>query len=658
MEHTALSQVLILLGLSVLAVVVLRRLHLPPVLGYLCVGMVVGPHALGWVPDSELLGLFAEIGVVFLLFTIGLEFSLAQFWSLRVAVLGLGGAQVVLTTLAAGGLFAWGGGLGWQGALVIGGAAALSSTAIVVKQLTEQLEMHTRHGRLALAVLLFQDLAVVPFLVAIPILGAGGDGALAGPLLLALGKGVVAVTVILAVGHWVVRPLFHQIAAARSEELFMLSALLVSLTAAWLTFELGLSLALGAFLAGMLLSETEFKHQIEIDIRPFRDILMGLFFISVGTHLDVTALPAIWHWVLVLTAVLILVKGLIVAVITRLLGYEAGVALRTGMVLANGGEFGFALLALGIAHRLLSAEETQPVLVATVLSMVLAPILVKYNGPVAKRLFARSYLAGLRSQARQVQNAAREVHDHVLFCGFGRMSQNLAAFLRPEGIDYLALDLDPKLVKEAWEAGERVFYGNSANPDMLRAAGLDHARMVVITLDDPNACEKIIRDVHQIRPELPVFVRTRDDAYLERFEDAGATRVIPETLEASMMLARHMLDGLGVDEAEINRLIEAARKDHYHALRGFFHGERAESLAEAVRPRLHTVTLTDSDHATGRTVGQIGRAVSDARITAVCRGGVRGEQPDADMRLQSGDAVVLEGSTEGLEHAEAVLRRG
>ncbi|MGF1547730.1 MAG: cation:proton antiporter [Thiotrichales bacterium] len=478
------------------------------------------------------------------------------------------------------------------------------------------------------------------------------------PLLLALIKAVVAIGGILALGHWLIRPVFHQVAAAHSTELFTLTALLVSLTAAWLTFELGLSLALGAFLAGMLLSETEFNHQIEIDIRPFRDILMGVFFISVGAQLDLFALPEIWASVLLLTVALILGKGLIVGSITRLMGYESGVALRTGMVLANGGEFGFALLTLALANRLLTPAETQPVLLAIVFSMLLAPLLVKYNGTLAKKLFARTYLRGIHLQVQQVEAAAHEVHHPVLFCGFGRIGQNLAAFLRPEGIDYLALDLDPQLVKDAWEAGERVFYGDSTHAEVLRAADVAHARMVLVTFDDAATCEKIIHLVRKLSPAVPILVRTRDGTYMERLEAAGATRVIPETLEASMMLSRIMLQALRVDDAEIDRLVEAARADHYHTLRGVFHGDEAETLAQAERPRLHTVTLAPSDHAVGRCLGELKFGQAGIVVNAICRAGVRGEKPEPETRLLAGDAVIIEGGTEALAHAEAVLRSG
>ncbi len=656
MHTDLLAMVLILLALSVGAVALLRRVHLPPVLGYLLVGILAGPHALGWIPASDTLHLLAEIGVVFLLFMIGLEFSLAQFWSLRRAVVGLGGSQVVLTTALAA-LVAWWAGVPVEGALVLGGALALSSTAIVARQLVEQLEMRSRHGRLALAVLLFQDIAVVPFLVLIPLLGSGEQSGLLVPLVHALGKGALAVTAILAVGHWLVRPVFHTVAASHSEELFTLTALLVALAAAWLTNRLGLSLALGAFLAGMLLSESEFRHQVEIDIRPFRDILMGLFFISVGGELDLAELPGHWREILLVTAGLVLGKGLLVAGITRVMGYEPGVAVRTGMVLANGGEFGFALLTLALAHRLLAPGLAQAVLAAIVLSMLLAPLLVKYNGAVAKRLFTR-YLQGRRLPRQRIAEAASQVRRHVLFCGFGRIGQHLAGFLRPEGIDYIAVDSNATLVKEAWEAGEPVFFGDCTHADILEAARLDEARLVVITVDDAHLTERIIRIVRQRYPDLPILVRTRDDRQLEALREAGATLVLPETLEASMMLGQHMLEFLGIDHETAHQVVEQARQDQYRRLRGFFHGDEPESLEEAEAPRLHTVTLAEGDHAVGHRLGELIGRLDGVTVTGLCREGVRGEAPEPDLVLQPGDAVILAGGAEALEHAEGVLRRG
>ncbi len=657
MPHDGLTAGLLLLALSVVAVVLFRRIRLPPVLGYLFVGIVAGPHALQWLPDLHLLELLAEIGVVFLLFMIGLEFSLAQFWTLRRAVFGLGGTQVLLSVLAAGGI-AWFSGVSWEGSLAIGGMLALSSTAIVVKQLIEQIEMHSPHGRLAFAVLLFQDIAVVPFLVLIPILGGGSEGSVAWLIMLALFKAIIAVTGMLALGHWLIRPIFHVVAAAHSTELFTLTALLVSLSAAWLTNYFGLSLALGAFLAGMMLSETEFKHQIEIDVRPFRDILMGIFFISVGAQLNLGEAMSQWQLITIMTLSIVVGKALLVALITRLMGYDKAVATRTGIVLANGGEFGFALVTLAIANHLLTPVETQPVLAAVIFSMMLAPVLVSSNGDIARRLFARDELRNHVSQRARLSKAGRKLSGHVIFCGYGRIGQNLARFLVTEGIDYVALDMHSGLVKEAWEAGEQVYFGDASHIDMLRAAGLDKARLLVVTIDEPHATERIIRNVRHESPDLPILVRTRSDASMEMLENAGATLVLPETLEASMMLSQHMLEFLGVDHEEIHTVIEAARKDHYHQLRGYFHGEDSETLEESERPRLHTVVLDPENHAVGKRIAELNLDKAAAKVAAVCRDGVRGESPETDMLLQAGDGIVLEGSAEAVEYAEELLQSG
>jgi CPA2 family monovalent cation:H+ antiporter-2 len=657
MEHSPLNDVLILLALAVLAVASLRRLHLPPILGYLFVGALAGPAAAGWIPSSEAIHLFAEVGVVFLLFMIGLEISIPHLVAMRGAVLGLGGAQVALTTALAA-LLAWAVDIPWQGALVIGGAVAMSSTAIAAKQLTEQLEMQSRHGRIALAVLLFQDLAVVPFLVLIPILADSGAPSLAGPMLWALVKGAAAFAIMFASGHWLLRPLFHWVAAAHSVELFTLAILLVSLTAAWITSEMGLSLALGAFLAGMMLGETEYRHQVETEIRPFRDVLMGLFFISVGTQLNLAVLPDTWPWVALMVLGLTLGKGLLVTALVRLGGHEPGVAMRAGVVLGQGGEFGFALLTLALAHHLLSPTQSQPLLAALVFSMVLAPVAIRHNGALAKTLCASTYLRGREVRVRELAAAAEHLAGHVIICGFGRIGQNLASFLREEGFGYVALDLDPLLIREAWEAGERVFYGDSTHAEILEVAGLQRARAVVVTFHDAHTAGRIVRTARRHHPSIPIVVRTQDDAHLEALEKAGASDVVPEAVEASMMLATHLLRRLGVADDEVLRLVDKTRQDHYRRLRGFFHGEEVEAAAEADRYRLHTVVLSAECAAVGRRIDELGLAGADLQINALRRGDIVGEAPDGALVLQEGDAVVLQGPPEQLAHAEQRLIGG
>lgn len=657
MDHGPLDEVLILLLLSVGAVVLMRRLHLTPILGYLLVGAVVGQHALGWVPDSATIHLLAEIGVAFLLFAIGLEFSIPQLMSMRGVVFGLGGAQVVLTTGVAG-IMLYLMGYAWEGAVVMGGALALSSTAIVLKQLTEQLEVQSLHGRLAVGVLLFQDLAVVPLLVIIPILAMQGEGPLAWPLLSALVKAAAAFAGMIALGHWVLRPLFHLVAGGRSAELFTLTVLLVSLTAAWVTSLLGLSFALGAFLAGMMLSETEYRHQIEADIRPFRDVLLGLFFITVGTRLDMSMLPAVWGDVLLLVAFLLLGKAGVLFVLTRITGHGTAVSVRAALVLAQAGEFGFALIALALQHNLLPTEQSHALLLSMVLSMALAPLIIRSNGAIADRICASASRRDREEQARTLQQEASELKRHTILCGFGRVGQNLGRFLREQGFDYVALDLDPVLVREAWQAGERVFYADATRGDILEAAGLGHATAVAVLVSDPFSTERLVEEIRARSNNVPILVRTRDESHMERLEQLGATEVVPETLEASLMMAEHLLARLGVGQDEILRVVERVRAEHYQRLRGFFHGASTESVEEVDAYHLHTVLVTEDCHADGQPLGELALGDMNVDVQAMRRGGVVGEAPEPETVLRAGDALVLQGAPEQLEHAEQRILQG
>ncbi len=657
MTHDLLRDMMVLLTLSLPTAWAVRRLHLPPLLGYLIVGLVAGPHALGWIPASDVIAFMAEVGVVFLLFTIGLEISIPRLLTLRREVFGLGTAQVLLSTTLFG-VASWLLGLPWEGALVVGGALAMSSTALVVRQLRDQLEMQSRHGRVALAVLLSQDLAAVPFLVAIPLLAGGTADSLAGVLGIALLKGVAALVVMWALGRWMLRPLLHAVASAHSAEIFTLAVVLLALAAAWGTGLAGLSLALGAFLAGMMLGETEYRHQVEADIRPFRDVLLAIFFITVGAQLNPVALPGVWKATAVILFGLVVGKGLLIALLTRLVGYEPGVALRTGVVLAQGGEFGFALLTLAVGQQVLSAEQTQPVLAAMLFSMLLAPFLIRQNGPLADRFCAVSYLQGRAVTSRQITEALRDVSGHVVICGFGRIGQNLAAFLRQEDIPYVGLDLDATLIREAWEAGEQVFFGDSTHREVLEAAGISRARAVVVTFDDAQTSTRIIHACRALQPSLPVVVRTHDDSHMEELELAGASVVVPESVEASMMLATHLLQRLGVAPEEVLRLVEAARHDHYRRLRGVFHGDEPRSVEHPDPHQLHTVVIPAESPAVGRTLADFGVPGGPVTVFAVRRGDIRGEEPSPGMTLRAGDAVVLQGPAEDLAQAEQRLVHG
>lgn len=563
MEHDLLAQILMLLAVSVLLVWIFRRLHLPPLLGYLFVGVVLGPNALGWFDNQDAAHLLGEIGVAFLLFAIGLHFSVSQFLAMRNVLLGLGGAQVLVGTIS-GALIAWWIGIPWEAAVIVGGALAMSSTAIVVKQLTDQFELQARHGNMSLGILLFQDLAAVPFLVAIPILAADAGSGLTSALVYAVLKGILALAIMLAVGRLALRRLFDEVAAAGSAELFTLTVLLVSLLAAWITSLLGLSLALGAFLAGMMLSETAYRHQIDAELRPFKDILLGLFFISVGMELDATVLPELWPWIVLLVLGLVGGKGATIALLTWLFSRTTRVALRTGTVLGHGGEFGLALLALALSTGLLDRVDSQPILASIILTMLAAPLMIRYNGQVAEWLLPTTPEPDLPTG--DIEAALRDTEQHVVICGFGRVGGQIAGLLRAEEIPYVALDLRPERVKQGWQAGDRVFYGDAGNREILRAVGLEWASALVISFNDDAMASTIVHSARALRKDMPILVRSQDDSNLESLLEAGATEVIPETLETSLMLTTNLMLLLKTPRARIDDLVQNIRRKRYALL--------------------------------------------------------------------------------------------
>jgi len=657
MDHTALNEGLTLLAISLLVVWVLKRIKLPPILGYLFVGVLVGPYSLGWLPEGELIKTLAEIGVVFLLFMVGLEFSLSRLIAMRATVFGLGSCQVIISTLS-GGFIAWLTGIEWQAALVVGGALALSSTAIVAKQLTDQLEMQARHGQLTISILLFQDLAVVPLLVIIPILAIDHDQSLIQPILIAIGEGMLAIFIMLQIGHWLLRPFYHLVARSHSAEIFTLATLFIALTAAWLTNQLGLSLALGAFLAGLMLSETEYKHQIEADIRPFRDVLLGLFFISVGAQLDVSIIFKEWFWIGLLTAGLIVGKGAVIAILTRILGYELPVAFRTGLMLGQAGEFGFAVLMVAISNNLLTLQETQPIIAAALLSMLITPILIRYNERITESVFRGSYKAGLNAPAKELDLACETLSGHVIICGFGRIGQNLANILREMNIPYVALDLDHSLIQKAWEAGENVFYGDSTHAEILKKAELVRASALIITFDDALIAEHIIKSTRQINKEVPIVVRSKDDQYMDNLHSVGASNVVPESFEASMMLAIHVLQHMGISTDKSLAFVAQAREDDYRQLRGYFRGEESLGMDEPDALRLHTVILLPDSYAVEKSMDIINLEKIDSTILAVRRGRDRLSTFDKTFKFEIGDVVVIEGIQSAVLNAEKYLLRG
>jgi CPA2 family monovalent cation:H+ antiporter-2 len=654
MSH-ALQLVLLLLASAVVAIVVCRVARLPTILGYLAVGVAVGPHALGWVPDSTDVRGLAAFGIVFLLFSVGLEFSLPQLNAMRRAVFGLGLAQVTITALfAMVGLHLLG--HGWLAGFTLGGALAMSSTAIVSKMLAERTELTSAHGRDVMGTLLFQDLAVIAFLIAIPTLAAGGTD-LWPALVTAAGKAAVALAVILVFGQKPMRAWFHLVARQRSSELFMLNVLLVTLGLAALTELAGLSFALGAFLAGMLIAETEYRYQVEEDIKPFRDVLLGLFFVTVGMYLDLRVVGANLGWIALLLVGPVLAKLVLIVVLARLFGAPLGTALRTGFYLAQAGEFAIVLLAVATDLELVEPRFAQLVLAAMVLSMLSAPLLIQFAEPLARRFTANDWLA---RAAQVTQIAARTMarQEHVIICGFGRSGQNLARLLDTEEIAFIALEADPERVREAAADGSSVVYGDAGRREALIAAGLLKARAVAVTFADTATALKILHHVQQLRHELPVIVRTVDDGELDRLIRAGATEVVPEVLEGSLMLASHSLLLLGVPLNRVLARIRAIREERYSLFRGFYHGATdAADAADNLQPRLHSVLLSERSAAVGRTLADF-NFKGLVEVTGVRRRGARSAVPEPAYRFEAGDVVVLLGLPEQLTVAERRLLRG
>ncbi len=659
MVSSTLSQLLVLLAFSLLVVTGFRRLDLPPILGYLAVGMLLGPYALNLAANDETISVLAEFGVVFLVFTLGLEFSLPRMLAMRWEVFGLGGAQVVLTTTAIA-LIIWAFHAPPLVAIIIGGALAMSSTAIVIRQLTDQSELNRTHSRLAVGILLFQDLAFVPFLALESGLANSADGFDGAEIAAAIVRAAVALIIVLAGGRWFLRPLFLEIGKARSTELFTLAVLFVTLASAWATHAVGLSMALGAFLAGMLLAETEYRHQIEVVIRPFRDILLGLFFISIGTLLDLHLLFTQAWLVILLVLGLQLGKALIVTVLAHRIAKDWRKSVRTGLVIAQGGEFGFALLTLMINDQLASADLVQPLLAATVVSMALSPLLIRHSGRIAEWI--------VHKPSTEVADMAREVaqqwditrRDHVIICGFGRVGQNLARVLEKQGFEYVALDMDPRRVKRAREGGDPVVYGDGAHTEILQAVGLQHCSVLVITFAEPDVALGILKAVRVLRPDVPVLVRTQDDTKLDELQKAGATEVVPETLEASLMLVSHLLILLHVPVSRVVKTVGDIRNDRYAMLRRIFRREDARPIDEthSLREQLQSVILPRGARAIGRTIEGLQLEREGCTVTALRRDGIVGPQPGPETVLREGDVVVLYGTPEALEHGESMLLAG
>lgn len=627
-------------------------------LAYFVVGVLFGPYAFALLPDTESGRHLAEFGIVFLMFSIGLEFSLPKLYAMRKTLFGLGGAQVIITMMAI--MFAcWLAGLSLTVAFIVASALTMSSTAIVSKILMERVDLNSRHGRLSIGILLFQDLAVIPILVLIPALSAQSADLV--PLLgWAFIKTIVLLFILFKFGKGVISFWFGLVAGQRSRELFVMNVLMVTLLLAFATNLAGLSYALGAFIAGMLISETRYRYQVESDIASFRDILMGIFFISVGMLLDFNYLIHNIGLVSALLLTFVLVKAIVITVLVRFFGFEWGVGIRTGVILAQAGEFGFVILTLGLGRGLIGGSELQLVLSACLLSMIIAPFIIQYNGRIARKL-AKSYLMNSSRKNEELEGVGKKLNGHVILCGYGRSGQYLGRFLKEENIPFIALDIDPTRVHEATVAGEHVMYGDAGRGAVLEAAGAAHAKALIVSYADMRSSMKVLHVTQENYPALPVVVRTSDETHMDAFRKAGATEVVPEVLEGSLMLASHALVILGVPLNRVVKRIRLFREERYQMFKGYFRGMSDESVefGSEQQSTLHPVEIGRNAYANKKLLRNIDLAAFGVEIQHLRRPNMLSDiLPRPDIELIEGDVVVLLGTQQGLVAAEMYLTSG
>ncbi|GEK08689.1 potassium transporter [Pseudoalteromonas peptidolytica] len=628
---------------------------MPPILAYLLTGVIAGSHGIGWMSDSHEIHFMAELGIVFLLFSLGLEFSVPKLMAMRNVVFGLGSLQVILTTVI-GMLVLRFMQHDWVAAFVISSLIALSSTAVVVKLLKELGMLNARHGQLGIGMLLFQDIAVVPLLIAFPLISSASNSQLASALGFAFAKGAIVCFVLWAVGKWLLPKIFNEIALVRTDELFVLSTLVVALCAGALTYSFGLSMALGAFLAGMMLGESQYRHQLEAEIRPFRDILMGLFFVTVGMQLNIPYVLDQFIYIVAALAAVLVIKVLVIAAIAQLMGERKKDAWGAGILIWQMGEFGFVLLALASKHQLLAQHVVSFLIAVGVLSMALTPYLI---GKTAQIL---NILRIEKDWQPEVPSGYKtsDLKNHVVIFGYARVGQTIARFLRPEAIPYVAIERNPQIVQDAQLAGEPVLYGHAAQKTLLKSAHIDKARLVIITFDDFEQTQVIVDAIRRRTEEVKILVRMKDDNHMEQLKSMGVAEVVPESLEASLMLVSHVLYMSGVPMRRIFRRVSQERENRYPYLHGFFAGESSD-LHEMKGERLeylHALALPDNAYAVDKSIAELGLSGKRVDITALRRDGEEIEQPDEHTVLRVNDVLLLRGKPRRVERAEQFLLDG
>jgi monovalent cation:H+ antiporter-2, CPA2 family len=557
MEFEFFEDLTTILTAALVVAVVFSRIRLPSIIAYMIAGVLIGPYVLGLV-EAKSFALVAEFGVVFLLFSLGLEFSLPRMLSLKGPVFGLGGAQVlVTTTVFACVVYGWGATI--EAAIVVAGALALSSTAIVTRELAVSQQLDTRYAQLSVAVLLFQDLIAIVFLILVPVFARGEGGNVVGELGSALLRGVLLLTLLMSIGKWLLPRIYHEVSRARSDEVFLLTTLVIALLAAWLTHSVGLSMALGSFIIGMMLGEGPFRHKIDVEIRPFKDVLLGLFFVTIGMNVDLSVVTDHWLRIVLFTAVLVLTNISILAVLARRMGERHGDALKVGITLAQAGEFGLALLVVAELNGVVPIDQASFIIAIAVLSMLVSPLLIRHVHRISDWLL--NYWPGASVQSPEVIAApSLFINNHVIIGGFGRVGQTIAELLVTNDIPYIGIDGDAEVVRTQRLNGKNVIFGDCANSSILAQCHISSARLAILTFRSAAAARLTVQEIRSTGTGTPIIVRCYENVEFDELIALGADRVIPEMLEASLIISAQVLAYLGLEENEINRQINELRK--------------------------------------------------------------------------------------------------
>ena len=660
-NYDVLSDLLVIFAVSIAVVFVFHQLRLPSIAGFLAAGALIGPYGLNLVSDLRQVTVLAEIGVVLLLFTIGIEFSLAHLAASRGLLLVGGPLQVasVLLLVTVGGLLI---GLPYRQAIFWGCLLSLSSTAIVLKALAGRGESDSLHGRATIGILIFQDLAVVPMMLLTPILATAGEDVMV-DVVLALAKSAVLVGVIVAAAWFLVPKLLEHIVRSRSRELFLLTIIVLCLGIAWLTSLTGLSLALGAFIAGLVISESEYSHQAMAEVLPFRDSFNSLFFVSIGMLMDVRVVLA--HPMLVVALVgAILVGKFITAVGPVLaLGYPPRSAVLAGIALAQVGEFGFILAQEGKEVGLLTGEPYQVFLAVSVLTMVVTPFLIQWSPKLARRAEAFQRLhhwfpGQTTAHVTSLSTHHLRIKDHVIVVGYGLNGRNLARVLEETEIPYVVLELDGDTVRRESRSGVPIYYGDAANPSVLRQVRIEQARVLVLAMSDPFAARRTVQIARSLNPALHIVVRTRYLKELEELHQLGADEVVPEEFETSIEIFTLVLRTYKMPQDVIVQKAEQVRREGYALLRRselpeLAHHLRGGTLTDV---QVETCRIEADSPAVGKTLAQVSiRPRTGASVIALTRNGVTASNPAEKVRLELGDVAVLMGTRDQIRRAIGLL---